>query len=59
MIRLSRKIHFNAGRSLWRPGWTAAIAPAGDGHATADRQPQLQLEVSVAGTDAQTGMVST
>jgi 6-pyruvoyltetrahydropterin/6-carboxytetrahydropterin synthase len=22
MIRLSRTIHFNAGRSLWRPDWT-------------------------------------
>ncbi len=22
MIRLSRTIHFNAGRSLWRPNWT-------------------------------------
>ena len=59
MIRLSRKIHFNAGRSLWRPGWTAeknrAVygeeSPHGYGH-------NFELEVAVAGNpDAQTGMV--
>ena len=59
MIRLSRKIHFNAGRSLWRPGWTAeknrAVygdeSPHGYGH-------NYELEVSVEGeADPQTGMV--
>lgn len=58
-MRLSRKIHFNAGRSLWRPDWTAeknrAVygeeGPHGYGH-------NYELEVAVAGeTDAQTGMV--
>jgi 6-pyruvoyltetrahydropterin/6-carboxytetrahydropterin synthase len=59
MIRLSRKIHFNAGRNLWRPGWTAeknrAVygdeSPHGYGH-------NYELEVSVEGdADPQTGMV--
>ena len=59
MIRLSRTIHFNAGRSLWRPEWTAeknrAIygdeGPHGYGH-------NYELEVAVAGeTDPATGMV--
>jgi len=59
MIRLSRKIHFNAGRSLWRPGWTPeknlAVygdeSPHGYGH-------NYELEVSVEGeADPQTGMV--
>lgn len=58
-MRLSRKIHFNAGRSLWRPDWTAEKNRAvygeegshGYGH-------NYELEVAVAGeTDAQTGMV--
>ncbi|MEP6994061.1 MAG: 6-carboxytetrahydropterin synthase [Acidobacteriota bacterium] len=59
MIRLSRKIHFNAGRSLWRAGWTpeknrsvyGEESPHGYGH-------NYELEVSVVGeTDAETGMV--
>src|ERR1700694_5384291 len=59
MIRLSRKIHFNAGRSLWRPGWTPeknrAVygdeSPHGYGH-------NYVLEVSVEGeADPRTGMV--
>lgn len=58
-MRLSRKIHFNAGRSLWRPEWTpeknravyGEESPHGYGH-------NYELEVAVAGqTDAQTGMV--
>jgi len=59
MMRLSRKIHFNAGRSLWRPDWTPeknrAVYgdewPHGYGH-------NFELEVAVAGhTDPGTGMV--
>lgn len=59
MMRLSRKIHFNAGRSLWRPDWTAERnrdvygdeGPHGYGH-------NYELEVAVAGTtDPSTGMV--
>jgi 6-pyruvoyltetrahydropterin/6-carboxytetrahydropterin synthase len=59
MIRLARKIHFNAGRSLWRAGWSAEKnrevygeeSPHGYGH-------NYELEVAVAGdTDPQTGMV--
>ena len=58
-MRLSRKIHFNAGRSLWRHDWPAeknrAVygdeGPHGYGH-------NYELEVAVAGeTDAETGMV--
>jgi 6-pyruvoyltetrahydropterin/6-carboxytetrahydropterin synthase len=59
VIRLSRTIHFNAGRSLWRPGWSAEKnrevygeeSPHGYGH-------NYALEVAVAGeADPQTGMV--
>lgn len=59
MIRLSRTIHFNAGRRLWRPDWpdekNRAIygdeSPHGYGH-------NFALEVAVEGnTDATTGMV--
>ena len=59
MIRLSRTIHFNAGRRLWRPDWTEernrAVygdeSPHGYGH-------NFALEVAVEGeTDATTGMV--
>ena len=59
MIRLARKISFNAGRSLWRPEWTPeknlAVygdeGPHGYGH-------NYELEVAVEGTtDASTGMV--
>jgi 6-pyruvoyltetrahydropterin/6-carboxytetrahydropterin synthase len=59
MIRLSRKIQFNAGRSLWRPDWTpeknlavyGEEGPHGYGH-------NYDLEVAVAGEpDPQTGMV--
>ena len=59
MIRLSRKIHFNAGRSLWRPDWTAeknrAVygdeGPHGYGH-------NYTLEVTVEGeVDPETSMV--
>jgi 6-pyruvoyltetrahydropterin/6-carboxytetrahydropterin synthase len=58
-MRLSRKIHFNAGRRLWRTDWTpeknravyGEEGPHGYGH-------NYELEVAVAGeTDAQTGMV--
>jgi 6-pyruvoyltetrahydropterin/6-carboxytetrahydropterin synthase len=59
MIRLARTIHFNAGRSLWRPGWSVeknrAVygeeSPHGYGH-------NYELEVAVAGeADGRTGMV--
>ena len=59
MIRLSRTIHFNAGRSLWRPGWSAEKnrevygeeSPHGYGH-------NYELEVAVVGeVDPATGMV--
>jgi len=59
MIRLSRTIHFNAGRSLWRRDWTpeknrAAYGdegPHGYGH-------NYELEVSVEGNvDPETAMV--
>jgi 6-pyruvoyltetrahydropterin/6-carboxytetrahydropterin synthase len=59
MIRLSRTIHFNAGRSLWRPEWSEeknrAIygeeGPHGYGH-------NYRLEVAVAGKiDPETSMV--
>ena len=59
MIRLSRTIHFNAGRSLWRPGWSAEKnrevygeeSPHGYGH-------NYELELAVAGEpDSETGMV--
>jgi 6-pyruvoyltetrahydropterin/6-carboxytetrahydropterin synthase len=50
MIRLARTIHFNAGRSLWRPGWTpqknrevyGEESPHGYGH-------NYELELAVAG----------
>ncbi|MFN2387529.1 MAG: 6-carboxytetrahydropterin synthase [Thermoanaerobaculia bacterium] len=59
MIRLSRTIHFNAGRRLWRPDWpdekNRAVygdeSPHGYGH-------NFTLEVAVEGeTDPATGMV--
>ena len=59
MLRLSRTIHFNAGRSLWRPDWTpdrnravyGEEGPHGYGH-------NYELEVAVAGdADRETGMV--
>ncbi len=59
MIRLSRTIHFNAGRSLWRPAWSAEKnratygdeGPHGYGH-------NYDLEVAVVGeADPETGMV--
>ena len=59
MIRLSRTIHFNAGRSLWRPEWTAekntsvygVESPHGYGH-------NYELELAVAGkVDPETSMV--
>jgi len=59
MIRLSRTIHFNAGRSLWRPQWSdeenrrvyGDEGPHGYGH-------NYVLDLEVAGeTDPQTGMV--
>jgi 6-pyruvoyltetrahydropterin/6-carboxytetrahydropterin synthase len=58
-VRLSRTIHFNAGRSLWRPDWSAernlAVygdeGPHGYGH-------NYELEVAVEGAvEAATGMV--
>jgi len=59
MIRLSRRIHFNAGRSLWRPDWTPEKnrsvygdeGPHGYGH-------NYMLEVTVEGdVDPETSMV--
>ena len=59
MIRLSRTIHFNAGRSLWRRDWSPernlAVygdeGPHGYGH-------NYELEVSVEGkVDPETAMV--
>ena len=59
MIRLSRTIHFNAGRSLWRRDWTPernlAVygdeGPHGYGH-------NYELEVAVEGAvDPETAMV--
>jgi len=59
MIRLSRTIHFNAGRSLWRSDWSpeknravyGEKGPNGYGH-------NFVLEVAVEGdTDPETGMV--
>jgi 6-pyruvoyltetrahydropterin/6-carboxytetrahydropterin synthase len=59
MIRLTRKIYFNAGRRLWRGDWTpeknlavyGEESPHGYGH-------NYELDVSVVGeTDPQTGMV--
>ena len=58
-MRLARRIHFNAGRSLWRPDWPAeknrAIygdeGPHGYGH-------NFELEVAVDGpVDPETAMV--
>jgi 6-pyruvoyltetrahydropterin/6-carboxytetrahydropterin synthase len=58
-MRLARKIHFNAGRSLWRPEWSEEKnratygdeGPHGYGH-------NYELEVAVEGhTDPATGMV--
>ncbi len=59
MIRLSRTIHFNAGRSLWRPHWTeeknrsvyGEEGPHGYGH-------NYELEVAVEGEiNPETAMV--
>ncbi len=59
MVRLARTIHFNAGRSLWRPDWTpeknravyGEEGPHGYGH-------NYTLEVAVEGSvDPATGMV--
>ncbi len=59
MIRLARTIHFNAGRSLWRPAWPPQRnrevygdeSPHGYGH-------NYALEVAIEGEpDRQTGMV--
>jgi 6-pyruvoyltetrahydropterin/6-carboxytetrahydropterin synthase len=59
VIRLSRTIHFNAGRSLWRPDWTPERNRAvygdegshGDGH-------NYALELAVEGDiDPETAMV--
>lgn len=59
MIRLSRTIHFNAGRSLWRSEWTAEKnrsvygdeSPHGYGH-------NFTLEVAVEGPiDSESSMV--
>lgn len=59
MIRLSRTIHFNAGRSLWRKGWTpeknravyGEEGPHGYGH-------NFTLEVAVEGPiDPESAMV--
>ncbi len=59
MIRLSRTIHFNAGRSLWRPDWTpeknrsvyGEEGPRGYGH-------NYVLEVTIEGeVDRESSMV--
>jgi len=59
MIRLGRALHFNAGRSLWRPDWPAEKnreiygeeSAHGYGH-------NYELEIAVSGeVDPQTGMV--
>jgi 6-pyruvoyltetrahydropterin/6-carboxytetrahydropterin synthase len=59
VIRLSRTIHFNAGRSLWRKGWTpeknravyGEESPHGYGH-------NFTLEVAVEGRiDPESAMV--
>ena len=59
MIRLSRTIHFNAGRSLWRKDWTAEKnralygeeSPHGYGH-------NFTLEIAVEGRiDPESAMV--
>lgn len=59
MLRLSRTIHFNAGRSLWRSGWSDAKnravygeeSPHGYGH-------NYELEVAVEGAiDPETSMI--
>jgi len=59
VIRLARTIHFNAGRSLWRPDWSpernwavyGEEGPHGYGH-------NYELEVGVAGEiDPQSAMV--
>jgi len=59
MIRLSRKIHFNAGRSLWRPGWSSEKNRQVYGEESAHGYGHnYELELSVVGsTDPQTGMV--
>jgi 6-pyruvoyltetrahydropterin/6-carboxytetrahydropterin synthase len=59
MIRLSRTIHFNAGRSLWRPGWTPEKNRAVYGEESSHGYGHnYELEVSVVGEpDGQTGMV--
>src|SRR6266487_2733780 len=59
MIRLSRKIHFNAGRSLWRPGWTLEKNRAVYGEESSHGYGHnYELDVSVVGEpDPQTGMV--
>jgi len=58
-VLLSRTIHFNAGRSLWRPDWTSernlAVygdeGPHGYGH-------NYELELAVSGdADRRTGMI--
>jgi 6-pyruvoyltetrahydropterin/6-carboxytetrahydropterin synthase len=59
VIRLSRRIHFNAGRSLWRADWSPERnrstygdeSPHGYGH-------NFVLDVEIEGpVDAETGMV--
>lgn len=59
MILLSRTIHFNAGRSLWRPDWTeernravyGEESPRGYGH-------NYELEIAVEGKiDPETSMI--
>jgi 6-pyruvoyltetrahydropterin/6-carboxytetrahydropterin synthase len=59
MVRLSRRVHFNAGRSLWRPDWSreknrsvfGEEGPHGYGH-------NYELEVAVEGeVDPDTSMI--
>ena len=59
MTRLSRKIHFNAGRSLWRPDWPPERNRAVYGEEGAHGYGHnYELEVSVDGAvDPESGMV--
>ncbi len=59
MIRLARTFHFNAGRSLWRPGWPAEKNRAVYGEEGAHGYGHnYELEVAVEGRpDPETAMV--
>jgi 6-pyruvoyltetrahydropterin/6-carboxytetrahydropterin synthase len=59
MVRLSRRVHFNAGRSLWRPDWSAEKNRAAFGEETAGGYGHnYALEVAVEGEiDPESSMV--